>query len=220
MTTALSGTILTTPADGSVTAAKFPATNVDFGARNLDNVGVANIKITAQTTPPASGNSDGDRWWDTTNTIIWYYHPTIKSGSPGWVSVQTYIMPIAAMFNLTANTGGYIPTESFATQHDIYLTDLQASMFCASITAGSAYWSITVSYASTDNSNHALTSFTNSADTNANWVVHKASIGQYLDLSSGTAATNCRVIVIGVGKTGSPAALYAGGTVGYKLVHL
>jgi hypothetical protein len=117
---------------------------------------------------------------------------------------------------ITADAGfGYAVPEVLATQHDIYLVDLSASLYHTSTDPATKYWTITASRVAAGSAAVSLATVNTQNNTSANWVLEKTSINTRIDLS----ATTIDVIQFTAARVSTPTDMYGTAQMSYRLAH-
>jgi hypothetical protein len=214
------GYVLTIPNDGTAmllglaqtVSARKTHTATDIFSNMLRN---GTVEFLCQDGTPATRN-DGtalvadDLWYETDTNILWFWNGTY------WLSTQLFTENFSISGAAASATLSHHSIEPMATQHDLFLVDLNASMYVATTNTGSAYWSIEWRRVTAAYGQVALASLNTTAIAADTFTVIKTAVNTHLDLS----AVDAKMFAVTAVKTSTPGEVYIGGSFTYRLAHL
>lgn len=163
------------------------------------------LQGTVGTSMPQSPSA-GDICFRTDLGLQFYYDGT------RWLSTDLFTVPLGVINNQSANFNGGALNMVVPRTLDIWVVDIQASVYVVAPNSGSAYWTVTIYKTNAANTQTSIGSFNTSADTAANNTSRTVSVG-----SSISAASFPNIVGAG-SKTNAPGNLYGAVTLNYRLI--
>lgn len=187
-----------------------PSAKLDINDPTIEQNGT---KYTVDSSAPGSP-SDGDKWFDTTDEMLWVYDTSINSGS--WKSSQLFTVTPDQQVNISASTTQYLfpITNHAGTAYDVVLEQFSTTTYVSTTNDATNYWNISLQTLTDTNSPSTIRLLTTQSNTASNWVHEQNTVSTFFDVST----TSIRLLAITWGKVASAGNLYGVSRVEYRLV--
>jgi hypothetical protein len=166
------------------------------------------VKVASGTVNPTSPYPNQRFWREDIHQLIYYDAVGLQ-----WLTVQQFPLELPAGDGNPSITVSGQRTGRGAVRQDLqlYLSRWDCNAFVVGTNNASNYWTITLSWVDSANTQTTLAAFNTASDSVANNVVHSPALGVVLP-------TGAKALSVTGTKTGSPGALYAYGPLAYRLI--